>query len=258
MNKIVYTPEELARRVAPIAVRHNIRTVFVFGSYARRDAGPESDIDLLLDLKDSDVQHGFAIGGLYEELTEAFGKRIDLVTIATLEQESTRRCFPGFIQEVERERQLLYAWGWATDATSLAVQVRTWWKKLEKEPKKQITLDLTSRDRQRLEHMLVYCKDILDTQTHFGGRDAFLTNRLYQNAIGMPFLQLGELAKGLSENFQEKTRSIIPWHEIRGFRNVLAHEYGEVGLARVWDNMIADVPALKSFCEKVLAETKPS
>lgn len=47
---MVYTIDDLQRIIAPIAEQYGLRAVYVFGSYARREANADSDIDLLVDL----------------------------------------------------------------------------------------------------------------------------------------------------------------------------------------------------------------
>lgn len=61
-----------------IAEHHGARNVRVFGSVARGDARPDSDIDLL-------VEAGLVTtpsfpGGLVADLEEALGRRVDVVT----------------------------------------------------------------------------------------------------------------------------------------------------------------------------------
>lgn len=64
--------------VIEIAARHGARNVRVFGSVARGDAGPASDIDLLveLDLKCSLLDHA----ALWMELNELLGVKVDVVS----------------------------------------------------------------------------------------------------------------------------------------------------------------------------------
>jgi len=54
------------------------KTIGVFGSYARSEMGPDSDIDIMVDL-DKDISL-FDLGGLYMDLSENLKKKIDLVT----------------------------------------------------------------------------------------------------------------------------------------------------------------------------------
>ena len=65
------------REVIDLAAQHGFRNVRVFGSVARGDDGPESDIDLLVTLpRDASL---FDIGALEAELASLLGERVDLV-----------------------------------------------------------------------------------------------------------------------------------------------------------------------------------
>ena len=44
-----YTVAEIRQLILPIAQRYGVERVFLFGSYARGDAMPGSDIDLRID-----------------------------------------------------------------------------------------------------------------------------------------------------------------------------------------------------------------
>lgn len=46
---MIYTAEEIRRRITPVAVRYRLKVVYLFGSYARGEATDENDIDLLID-----------------------------------------------------------------------------------------------------------------------------------------------------------------------------------------------------------------
>ena len=70
------TLASLAERIRPILVRHGVRSAAVFGSQARGEAGPESDLDLLVDYPPNASL--LDIAGLKIELEEALNKRVDL------------------------------------------------------------------------------------------------------------------------------------------------------------------------------------
>ena len=106
---MVYTLDEIARRIRPVAEKYRLKAVYVFGSYARGDAREDSDVDLLVDLTDADMSGFFAIGGLYNDLEAALEKEIDLVTTASLEQSSSRMSDKLFRELVEKERREIYA-----------------------------------------------------------------------------------------------------------------------------------------------------
>ena len=61
-----------------VAMRHGATRVRVFGSTARGDAGPQSDVDLLVEVG-SEPTPWFP-GGLVAELEELLGRRVQVVT----------------------------------------------------------------------------------------------------------------------------------------------------------------------------------
>ena len=103
-----YSTEEIRHRIEPIARKYRLAAVYLFGSYARGEATPESDIDLLVDLTGS-VIHGLDFVSLYDELQTALETDIDLVTADSLEQPTTRRGRLHFREAVYRERKIIYA-----------------------------------------------------------------------------------------------------------------------------------------------------
>ena len=74
----MYTIETLRSILSPIAKRHGVKKLSVFGSVARGEATDESDVDLLVDIPDG--WGLFALGGLYSEIDDALICRVDLVT----------------------------------------------------------------------------------------------------------------------------------------------------------------------------------
>jgi uncharacterized protein len=71
-----------SEHLAAICRRHDVTRLRVFGSVARGDAGPASDLDLIVDFG---VPKGFfELTRLEDELGELFGCEVDLVTEAGL------------------------------------------------------------------------------------------------------------------------------------------------------------------------------
>lgn len=106
---MVYTLEEIARRIRPVAEKYRLKAVYIFGSYARGEAREDSDIDLLVDLTGADLSGFFAIGGLYNDLEAALQKGIDLVTTESLEQPCSKMSDKLFREIVNQERREIYA-----------------------------------------------------------------------------------------------------------------------------------------------------
>jgi predicted nucleotidyltransferase len=85
------TPDELRRRLHPFCERHRIRRLEVFGSAAHGQAGPSSDVDLLVTFDDSVP---VSTGDLLEmagEAEELVGRPIDFVLRPFLEK--SPNCF---------------------------------------------------------------------------------------------------------------------------------------------------------------------
>ena len=104
---MIYTTDELREKIIPIAEKYLLRRVYVFGSYARNEATDTSDIDVLVDTTDS-IVHGWIIGGLYNDLCETFGDKIDLITTNALTQDDGQDRTPWFTEKVMKERILVY------------------------------------------------------------------------------------------------------------------------------------------------------
>ena len=49
MSNGIYTLEEIAGIIAPIAARYGVDRIFIFGSYARGEADENIDIDLCIE-----------------------------------------------------------------------------------------------------------------------------------------------------------------------------------------------------------------
>jgi len=79
----------------------------------------------------------------------------------------------------------------------------------------------------------------------------FLEDRILQRAIERIVEIIGETARRVSPNGQETTPE-IPWHEIIGQRNILAHEYGQIDHELLYKTVVEDIPDLIRYLEKAL------
>ena len=69
--------------LAAFCRRHGIRRLAVFGSALRDDFGPHSDIDVLVEFE-SGRTPGLAFFAIQDELSQKFGRVVDLHTPASL------------------------------------------------------------------------------------------------------------------------------------------------------------------------------
>jgi predicted nucleotidyltransferase len=82
---IEYVVRQKRNEILRIAERHGAYNVRVFGSVARGEAGPDSDVDLLIDAGEK-VSSWFP-AGLILDLEDLLGRRVDVVEEVALRPE---------------------------------------------------------------------------------------------------------------------------------------------------------------------------
>lgn len=68
--------EDHRARVSPVLARHGIRRAALFGSLVRGEAGPDSDVDLLVEYP-SDIGYS-RLCDLYDDLELVLGRRVEI------------------------------------------------------------------------------------------------------------------------------------------------------------------------------------
>ena len=80
---------------------------------------------------------------------------------------------------------------------------------------------------------------------------AFLADRVMVRAIERTVEIIGESARRVSSRYQN-SHPEIPWREIIGQRNILAHEYGQIDHELLYKTATEDIPALIEVIENLL------
>lgn len=93
------TLEKIAENTEPIFKRYGIKYAGVFGSYARGEARPDSDIDILVTLGDGTFTL-LDFADLKEEVGNKLKKRVDIV--------SDRAVIPYFKEYIYRDLKPIY------------------------------------------------------------------------------------------------------------------------------------------------------
>ena len=79
----------------------------------------------------------------------------------------------------------------------------------------------------------------------------FATDKMLRYAVERQIQVIGEAAKRVSATFKD-SRPEIPWQNIISQRNVLAHEYGEVVVERIWRVASERLPELVSLLDPLI------
>lgn len=86
--------------IQSFCTKYHIRSLALFGSVLRDDFGPESDVDVLVEFEPGHVVGLITLAGLENELSEIFGRQVDLNTPGGLS--------PYFREAVLLEQEALY------------------------------------------------------------------------------------------------------------------------------------------------------
>lgn len=81
--------------------------------------------------------------------------------------------------------------------------------------------------------------------------ETFKSDLMRQAAVTRQLEIIGEAARRISEDSQQEM-SEIPWHQIIGMRNRIAHEYNRLNLVRLWDTVQIALPELITVLEKII------
>jgi uncharacterized protein with HEPN domain len=78
---------------------------------------------------------------------------------------------------------------------------------------------------------------------------------LLHDALLFQFVVIGEAVKNLSPEMRESTPD-IPWTDIAGLRDLIAHEYFRIDIHRVLQIVERDLPPLKQAIDRLLKNTE--
>lgn len=97
-KKHTYDVNEIAIAVAPIAKKHRVKRMYLFGSYARGEADSYSDIDVLVE--SDEIVSYLQISDLQLDLEDALCKNVDVIPSG---------CKKSFIEKIKQDLVLIYA-----------------------------------------------------------------------------------------------------------------------------------------------------
>lgn len=112
-------------------------------------------------------------------------------------------------------------------------------------------MPLEDRDAAYFWDMLQSAKEAVEMMEEYD-LASFLDNLMLQRAIERSLEIIGESARHVSSDGQTETPE-IPWREIIGQRNILAHEYGRIDHELLYKTAVDDIPVLIRQLETILS-----
>ncbi len=77
-DKMDFIVEKYRNQILTLAKQNGVRNVRVFGSMARNDANPDSDLDLMVDIEKG--KSGLALGSFLADVSKLIERKVDIVT----------------------------------------------------------------------------------------------------------------------------------------------------------------------------------
>ena len=82
-------------------------------------------------------------------------------------------------------------------------------------------------------------------------KETFAKDEVLLDSIFFRLIQISENAAKLSNELKESNPD-IPWYAIRGLRNRIVHDYGEVDYTIIFNTVKEDIPRLHTLISKML------
>lgn len=84
-------------------------------------------------------------------------------------------------------------------------------------------------------------------------RESFLGDRVRMLALERCMELIGEAVRRVSDAFRKK-HSQVPWKEMIGLRNILAHDYGRIDHDKLYATAVKDIPQLIAALERLVPD----
>jgi len=89
---------EIKDKIIAILKKHGARKISIFGSFVREEAGPESDLDIIVEFDQPKGLIKFV--GIKNELSDILGMKVDLLTEKAIS--------PYLIDNIKKEALVIY------------------------------------------------------------------------------------------------------------------------------------------------------
>lgn len=106
------------------------------------------------------------------------------------------------------------------------------------------------KDDGRILDIVIAAEEISDFIRGMSYQD-YLKTSMMRSAVERQVYIIGEAARQLSDTFKA-AHLTIPWPNIIGARNILAHEYGRVKPEIMWEIATVHAPALAAYLKPLV------
>lgn len=108
----------------------------------------------------------------------------------------------------------------------------------------------------------VYLRHILDCVNRIkaytqDGRTVFLSDEKTQDAVIRNLEVIGQAVKDFGADRLALSFPEVPWAQIAGTRNILAHQYLGVDIELIWNIVEQELPMLETAMNRILQEFHP-
>lgn len=115
---------------------------------------------------------------------------------------------------------------------------------------------MTAMENRHTDYLELMLGAAMQARSYVDGmsKEDFLADAKTQDAVIMKLLVIGELAAQLLDEqavFISK-HSEIPWHQMKGMRNRMAHGYFELDLDVVWETLQSAIPDLQAHLNAII------
>jgi len=222
--------ETLRARLPEMRDRFGVRSLGVFGSFVRAEQKRGSDLDVLVEFLDRNSGGLGDLVDLERELSKLLGVKVDLVPRAGLKPYVGRRILEEVVdveqpQEGLARLEALRAEGKLARPREIRDSLRDIRDSVE--------------NLERFTQDLSFGEFAADTRTVYAALHALMI--------------IGEATRNLSPPLRRRYPD-VPWRDVVGLRNIVAHAYFALELPRIWTIIQEDLPVLQEVAARILAD----
>lgn len=113
-------------------------------------------------------------------------------------------------------------------------------------------MDNKKDDQYYLNKLIEDCLFIMKHTKNISKQD-YSKDEVLQDSMMFRMIQISENAMRISDNFRGEYPE-VPWFAIKGLRNRIVHDYGNVDLTIVFDTITVDIPKIYYYFQNIKNE----